>query len=531
MNITARDESARRHERRTVWTGWKADLEHNREIKDARLRQAYAWALDWFLGWCERQDLIPGRSAAREFWVRAVRRKQRVKWQLRQWQEALEWYLDWQVMVERDGELDGTPTRAMRVKRAVFTTGARRGLARTTRKTYAGWCARFAASCETDREVLDVARARNWLSSLVDEQNLAYATQKQALNALAFFYLDVCGWEEVDLRVEFRKTTPRVPVVLSINELRQFWEGLSGEYQLAAELMYGSGVRLAELVSLRVKDLDFERGQLVVRSGKGDKDRVTILPRSLVERLQRHLADARRIHEADRAEGWPGVMMPKGLGQKYRSASVSWEWFWLFPAPNIGTDPDSGIRRRHHMHPKTLQRHVRRAARRAKIPKHITPHVMRHCFATHLLEAGSDIRTIQELLGHAKVETTQRYTHVAKNGNGPGTTSPLDRAAENAGGEGAGDNPVKPLGSTDANGSGGHERGRAFAPTEPIREGPHRSPVGEQPATSAAGPTGRFQRSCRHIWEKLRRAVAVVTSALFLPSRQRPRDPAVWRQG
>jgi hypothetical protein len=190
--------------------------------------------------------------------------------------------------------------------------------------------------------------------------------------------------------------------------------------------MYGSGVRLEELISLRVKDLDFERNQLIVRGGKGDKDRITILPRSLVERLQRHLERVREVHEADRAANWPSLMMPKGLGRKYRRAGVSWEWFWVFPAPNIGTDPETRIRRRHHMHEKTFQRSVRVAARKAEIPKHVTPHAMRHSFATHLLEAGSDIRTVQELLGHAKVETTQRYTHVAENLSGAGARSPLD---------------------------------------------------------------------------------------------------------
>lgn len=408
------------------WTGWKKDLARSREIKDPRLKKAYDWAITWFLSWCERSGLAPGREAAREFWVRVVRSKDREAWQRKQWEEALAWYLDWQEAVRREtGKVPGM-TRAMRVRAAVFATGARRGLAWSTRKTYARWCVRFASTCATDRAVLDTAEARRWLTELVEVAELSFATQKQALNALAFFYLDVCGREEADLGVTFQKTSSRVPVVLSIEELQRFWGELPEEYLLPAELMYGSGVRLQELISLRVKDLDFERGQLVVRGGKGDKDRVTILPRSLMDRLQQHLEKVRKIHESDRAENWPGVMMPNGLGRKYRKAAVSWEWFWEFPAPSIGTDPETGIRRRHHMHAKTFQRNVRAAALRAGIPKRITPHVMRHSFATHLLESGSDIRTVQELLGHAKVETTQRYTHVAKNLSGAGARSPLD---------------------------------------------------------------------------------------------------------
>ena len=267
-----------------------------------------------------------------------------------------------------------------------------------------------------------------YLDWLVEVRNLSFATPKQALNALAFFFKDVCGREVVDLGVELKKTSERVPVVLSVSELRRLWEGMGEEHRLAAELMYGSGIRLKELISLRVKDLDFERGQLVVRAGKGDKDRVTLLPTGLVVRLKAHLEEVRKVYEGDRAAGQPGVMMPKGLGRKYPSAGTSWEWHWVFPAPKIGKDPETGIRRRHHLHPTIFQRQVKAAAQKAEIAKRVTPHVLRHSFATHLLERGSDIRTVQELLGHEDVRTTQRYTHVAEGVNGFGVTSPFDAA-------------------------------------------------------------------------------------------------------
>lgn len=358
-----------------------------------------------------------------------MQKKARQAWQLEQWAEAMAWYLEWLEMVRRDRGMEVTASLTMRVREAVMRTGARRGLAWRTRKTYAGWCKRFAAYCGKARTMLDETRAREWLTDLVAVQKVAYATQKQALNALAFFYKDVCGRESVDLRVELCETEERVPVVLSHGELRRFWTHLDEKYRLAAELMYGSGVRLDELINLRVKDLDFERQQLVVRAGKGDKDRVTILPESLMERLRVHLEAVRVVYEGDRERGLPGVYMPKALGRKYRKAAESWEWHWVFPAPKIGTDPESGIRRRHHMHPTVFQRQVKKAAGLAEIPKRVTPHVLRHSFATHLLEAGSDIRTIQDLLGHADVRTTQRYTHVAAHANGRGVTSPLDASA------------------------------------------------------------------------------------------------------
>lgn len=190
--------------------------------------------------------------------------------------------------------------------------------------------------------------------------------------------------------------------------------------------MYGTGLRLNELLNLRVKDLDFDRAQVVVRGGKGDEDRVVMMPESIVGALHSQLEMARALHDRDRAAELPAVFMPKALGRKYPSAGKSWEWFWVFPAPRIGKDPETGLRRRHHMNEKVFQRHVRRAAQAAGIPKRISPHVMRHCFATHLLERRADLRTVQELLGHKDVKTTEIYTHVAQGANKFGVGSPLD---------------------------------------------------------------------------------------------------------
>jgi integron integrase len=192
-----------------------------------------------------------------------------------------------------------------------------------------------------------------------------------------------------------------------------------------AELMYGSGLRLLELLRLRVKDVDLERHQVIVRAGKGDKDRITMLPSRLVERLRAHRDRLRTLHELDRAAQRAGVWLPEALERKYPGAGVSWEWFWFFPSRQVAWDPHAGVQRRHHLLEGAFQTAIREAARRAGLHKRVTPHVLRHSFATHLLESGADIRSVQDLLGHADVATTQIYTHVM-NRPGLGLRSPLD---------------------------------------------------------------------------------------------------------
>jgi integron integrase len=200
---------------------------------------------------------------------------------------------------------------------------------------------------------------------------------------------------------------------------------MEGTPRLMAELMFGSGIRLTELLRLRVKDVDLERGQLIVRGGKGDEDRVTVLPARLQEKLRAHRERLRRLHAEDRAKGLPGVWLPEGLERKWPHAGEQWEWQWFWPSRETMKDPRSGLRRRHHVLDATFQHFIRRGARKAKLDKKVTPHVLRHSFATQLLERGTDIRTVQELLGHKDVSTTQIYTHVMSK-PGLGVRSPLD---------------------------------------------------------------------------------------------------------
>ncbi len=301
-----------------------------------------------------------------------------------------------------------------------------KGFLYRTEQTYREWAVRFAAFMKprspyvaTEREVAA------FLDGLALEQRASLATQKQALNALVFFMQEGLKRELGEMRFVRARKPVRVPTVLSRSECQRLFAKLEGMERLMAELMYGTGLRLMELLRLRVHHLDMERNQLSVRGGKGDKDRVTVLPEALKPRLRELLGFLRERFEMDQAEGLAGVWLPEGLDRKYQGAGKTWEWQWLFPSRETSVDPVSGLRRRHHVIDTTFQRVLKRAARGAGIDKRVTPHVLRHSFATHLLEGGADIRTVQELLGHESVETTQIYTHVMQK-PGLGVRSPLD---------------------------------------------------------------------------------------------------------
>jgi integron integrase len=265
-----------------------------------------------------------------------------------------------------------------------------------------------------------------FLTHLAVEGNVAAATQNQALSALLFLYREVLKinlpWLDGVVRA---KTPQRLPVVLTRQEVASVLERMSGVYGLLAQLLYGTGMRLMECVRLRVKDVDFERAEIVVRDGKGAKDRITMLPQTLISPLQAHLQTRRQLFDDDRAKGKASVFMPNALDRKYPNAGTDWAWQYIFPSGSYSIDPRSSEERRHHLDEKLLQRAVKKAVQASGIAKLATPHTFRHSFATHLLQSGYDIRTVQELLGHADVATTMIYTHVLNKG-GRGVTSPLD---------------------------------------------------------------------------------------------------------
>ena len=265
-----------------------------------------------------------------------------------------------------------------------------------------------------------------FLSHLATVGNVSASTQNQALSALLFLYREVLGidlpWMDTMVRA---KKPRRLPVVLSRAEVARVLERMEGTYGLMARLLYGTGMRLMECARLRVKDVDFARREILIREGKGGKDRVTMLPEALVVPLKEHLSKRRRLYESDLAKGMAGVYLPDALARKYPNSATGWGWQYVFPSGSYSVDPRSGHERRHHIDEKLLQRAMKRAVAASGVVKPATPHTLRHSFATHLLEGGYDIRTVQELLGHSDVSTTMIYTHVLNKG-GRGVTSPLD---------------------------------------------------------------------------------------------------------
>lgn len=276
-------------------------------------------------------------------------------------------------------------------------------------------------------ETMGAREVEEFLSHLASDRKVAGATQNQAKASILFLYKHVLGMNLPWLTEVVQAKAPRkLPVVLTPSEIWRLFDQLEGTMGLIGRVLYGTGMRVMECLRLRIKDLEFERLEIIVREGKGQKDRVTMLPASLAENLKRQLKAARSLFEADRAQGVAGVWLPDALEVKYPYLAESWGWQWLFPSPLLSCDPRSQVVRRHHIHPESVQKAVRLAALRAGLAKPVSPHTLRHAFATHLLEGGQDIRTIQELLGHKDLETTMIYTHVLNRG-GMGVTSPLDR--------------------------------------------------------------------------------------------------------
>ena len=436
-----------------IWFPQWVEVLNRLRLPELRLR-TYRQAVVAFLRFCKTSRQRATVASARQFMAQVEGQRRLGTLQLATWKEALNWFFK---AAASQKERQNQPTwkqpsvaeASKSLKMAVPPLAAtdlggpewERQLIRElrtrqyqwrTEQTYRMWANRFAHWLAGRRPGGSVMNAeegdiRDFLSDLATRQRVAVATQRQALNALVFLVREALGRMLADFGdFERARKLKRVPSVLSVEECRRLLQALEGTTRLMAKLMYGSGVRLTELLRLRVQDVDIEREQLIVRAGKGGKDRVTVVPGVLKPELEAHRERLRRLHAEDRQADIPGVWLPEGLERKWPQAGKTWEWQWFFPSRQRMLDPRTGLRRRHHVLDATFQEAIRQAGRRAGLNKRVTPHVLRHSFATHLLEGGADIRTVQDLLGHKDVATTQIYTHVMKK-PGIGVKSPLDR--------------------------------------------------------------------------------------------------------
>lgn len=295
-----------------------------------------------------------------------------------------------------------------------------------TEKTYQRWLTDFIKFTAKKPDQLSDRDLKNYLTYLALDRSVAVSTQRQAFNALLFFYRHILNKNVENIGEAISSKKPvRLPVVLTQSEINLIFSGMSGTYLLMSQLIYGSGIRLSECLNLRIKDLDFEKGALTIRSGKGNKDRITVMPEKLSPRLHNAIAAAKKYYDKDHRDNIAGVMLPTAIARKYKNASKEWMWYWLFPSPKLSIDPYSNTVRRFHIYPTSLQRAFKRGLEKSGVNKNASIHSLRHSFATNLLESGTDIRTIQELLGHSDLSTTMIYTHVAVK-NKIGVQSPFD---------------------------------------------------------------------------------------------------------
>lgn len=392
---------------------------------------------EWYPVWIERALRLgvvfdDDREVAIVRWQEAVSIKY-IDWQARQAIDALRRFWVWYDLhppggVETERSTAAKPDAWVEVEHTMIEVLRLRGRSWRTEQSYMQWVRRFRNHCGTKVPAsLSAQDLRKFLSHLAAERHVASATQSQAFNALLFLYRYVLHVDVAGLASTVRAAKKRrLPVVLSHSEIAAILAPMQQPYRLMARLIYASGIRLAECLSIRIQDLDIAGERLTVRGGKGDKDRVTLLPRSLRPELEVQIDAARRLYDEDRRLNRPGVGLPAALRYKYPNASSEWNWYWLFPSSRLAVEPRTAESLRWHRYPSTLQRAFHDALKISAVVKNASVHSLRHSFATHLIEAGYDIRTIQELLGHRNVQTTMIYTHVAQK-NTLGVISPLDR--------------------------------------------------------------------------------------------------------
>jgi integron integrase len=424
-----------------------------------KAKEGYAITLRWYLSWCRKRGIGCSVNSARAFVEWARQEKSADDRVVGQWKEAIQWFFiqgKQQQSVSTFGSSGAVWEKSNRLLKPdvvlewaydhpenseerlvafseeetrILDLMRRQGMALGTERSYIFWYRDFLRQSSLASGLqINATNLKSYLSYLAMERAVASSTQKIALNALIFVARKVFEVEIGEIGDFCRaKSRKRIPVVMSKAEIRQFFDQLGGDKLLMAQLQYAGGLRVSELIRLRVKDLDFERNQIIVRSGKGDKDRIAPLSERLLDAFQMHLEEVRRLFEGDLAVGdLAGVYLPEALARKFKNAGKDWRWQWVWPSRELSRDPRSGLRRRHHVLDRVYQSAVRRAGIRAKLNKQVTTHTLRHSFATHLLEDGVDIRTVQDLLGHKHIETTQIYLHVMQK-PGAGVHSPMDR--------------------------------------------------------------------------------------------------------
>lgn len=408
------------------FTNWPEALQASNLNGDTR--DAYKVTIRWYLGFCKRKGLRANVDSIRAFLETVKAEKQPSDWAFGNWRSALVWFFKYADDSDNSMEIpESLPQPNADWEKELVLCLRRFGLSYNTEKAYRSCCKRFVHFCQPHQpKDLTMKHLTNFLDHLAIERQVSQGTQRQALNALVFWFRKVRKME-IPEKLEYGKARIKrnLPVVLHQKEVMKFLEQLPGTYQLMGELQYGTGMRVSDLLRLRVKDMDYENGYIIVRFGKGEKDRHVQLPNRLIKRLQDHIRKIKVIYHQDRDNGIAGVYLPSALERKFPKAGVEWIWQWVFPSRQLSMDPRSGIKRRHHVSPRPYGRQIKKAAQNASIPKRVTSHVLRHSYATHLLEAGVDIRTVQELLGHKSVETTMIYTHVMAK-PGVGVPSPLD---------------------------------------------------------------------------------------------------------
>jgi integron integrase len=414
-------------------------------VDEAHVRHYVRWVLRFFRAGFDHEHLS-NRDLLQSYSDQLARDDSIEAWQLRQAMKAVELYLnvylpeancagcearDVEVRaggtpsVQKNGG-DGAPPSMEESLARMKDLLKLRHYSPRTEKTYVEWVQRFFRY--TERQLLqwntsDAVRA--WLSYLATSRNVAASTQNQAFNAVLFLFRETLKTDLPDLQAVRAKRGPKLPVVFSQDEVQRVLAQTDGTVGLMLKLTYGAGLRVSETVRLRVQDLDFSNETLLIRSGKGDKDRATVLPIKLTDPLKKHLERVEALHKEDLAKGLGAVWLPGALARKYPNAGQEWKWQYVFPAAQLSVDHESGQTRRHHVSEQVLQRAIKDATKKASVHKHGTVHTLRHSFATHLLIQGVNIREVQELLGHKSVETTMIYTHVVRNmGNKP--KSPLD---------------------------------------------------------------------------------------------------------